>query len=65
MRWRKGRTLGIVGESGSGKTVAAMTVLGLTRVQGAKISGRVVFEGCDLLGLDEERCGGSGATRSR
>jgi peptide/nickel transport system ATP-binding protein len=50
---RKGRTLGIVGESGSGKTVAAMTVLGLTRMQGAKISGRVVFEGVDLLGLDE------------
>jgi peptide/nickel transport system ATP-binding protein len=30
-----GRTLGIVGESGSGKTVAAMTVLGLTRIGGA------------------------------
>jgi peptide/nickel transport system ATP-binding protein len=49
----KGRTLGMVGESGSGKTVAAMTVLGLTRVQGAMITGRVLFEGCDLLGLDE------------
>ena len=49
----RGRTLGVVGESGSGKTVAAMTVLGLTRVQGARISGRVVFEGVDLLGLDE------------
>ena len=42
---RRGCTLGVVGESGSGKTVAAMTVLGLTRVQGAKISGRVMFEG--------------------
>src|SRR6202161_4528320 len=49
----RGRTLGVVGESGWGKTVAAMTVLGLTRVQGARISGRVVFEGVDLLGLDE------------
>ena len=49
----RGRTLGIVGESGSGKTVAAMTVLGLTRVQGARITGRVLFEGRDLLGLDE------------
>jgi peptide/nickel transport system ATP-binding protein len=48
-----GRTLGVVGESGSGKTVAAMTVLGLTRVQGAKISGRILFEGRDLLSLDE------------
>jgi peptide/nickel transport system ATP-binding protein len=51
---RRGRTLGVVGESGSGKTVSAMTILGLTRAQGAKISGRVMFEGRDLLGLDEE-----------
>ncbi len=49
----RGQTLGVVGESGSGKTVAAMTLLGLTRVQGARISGRVVFEGVDLLGLDQ------------
>jgi peptide/nickel transport system ATP-binding protein len=48
-----GRTLGVVGESGSGKTVAAMTVLGLTRAQGAKITGRILFEGRDLLSLDE------------
>ena len=32
-------TLGIVGESGSGKTVAALTLIGLTRTQGAKVSG--------------------------
>ena len=51
----KGRTLGIVGESGSGKTVAAMTVLGLTRAQGARISGRILFEGRDLLSLPERR----------
>jgi peptide/nickel transport system ATP-binding protein len=50
----RGRTLGIVGESGSGKTVAAMTVLGLTRAQGAKITGRVLFGGRDLLGMDEK-----------
>jgi peptide/nickel transport system ATP-binding protein len=49
----KGRTLGVVGESGSGKTVTAMTILGLTRVQGARITGRILFEGRDLLGLDE------------
>jgi peptide/nickel transport system ATP-binding protein len=49
----KARTLGVVGESGSGKTVTAMTVLGLTRVQGARITGRILFEGRDLLGLDE------------
>jgi peptide/nickel transport system ATP-binding protein len=49
----RGRTLGIVGESGSGKSVSALTLLGLTRRQGARISGRVVFEGVDLLTLPE------------
>ena len=49
----RGRTLGIVGESGSGKTVAALSVLGLTRAQGADVGGRVMFEGRDLLGLKE------------
>jgi len=50
-----GRTLGIVGESGSGKTVSSLTTLGLTRRQGARISGRILFEGEDLLTLSEER----------
>ncbi len=50
---QRGRTLGIVGESGSGKTVAALSVLGLTRSEGASVSGRVRFEGRDLLALDE------------
>jgi peptide/nickel transport system ATP-binding protein len=50
----RGRTLGIVGESGSGKTVAALTVLGLTRPMGARVSGRVVFEGRDLVSAPEE-----------
>ncbi len=50
-----GRTLGIVGESGSGKTVSSLTTLGLTRRQGARISGRIVFEGQDLVTLPEER----------
>jgi peptide/nickel transport system ATP-binding protein len=50
----RGRTLGIVGESGSGKTVAALTVLGLTRRMGARVSGRIVFEGRDLLSTPEE-----------
>ena len=50
----RGRTLGIVGESGSGKTVAALSVLGLTRAEGASVSGRVELAGWgDLLALDE------------
>ena len=48
---RRGETLGIVGESGSGKTVSALTTMGLTRRMGARISGRILFEGRDLLAL--------------
>ena len=50
-----GRTLGIVGESGSGKSVCALSTMGLTRAQGARISGRILFEGADLLTLPERR----------
>jgi peptide/nickel transport system ATP-binding protein len=49
----RGRTLGIVGESGSGKTVSSLTTLGLTRSQGALVSGAIRFEGRDLVALDE------------
>ncbi len=51
----RGRTLGIVGESGSGKTVSSLTTLGLTRRQGAQISGRILFDGQDLVTLPEAR----------
>ena len=51
----KGRTLGIVGESGSGKTVSSLTTLGLTRREGARISGRILFDGKDLVTLPEEQ----------
>jgi peptide/nickel transport system ATP-binding protein len=50
----RGRTLGIVGESGSGKTVASLTVLGLTRWQGAQVSGRILFEGRDLVSASDQ-----------
>ncbi len=49
-----GKALGIVGESGSGKTVASLTILGLTRGGSARISGRILFEGRDLLTLAPE-----------
>ena len=45
----RGQTLGIVGESGSGKSVANLTILGLTRSPITSISGRILFEGRDLL----------------
>ena len=49
-----GQTIGIVGESGSGKSVSNMTILGLTRAEGADISGSITFEGRDLLDLEDE-----------
>jgi peptide/nickel transport system ATP-binding protein len=54
----RGRTLGIVGESGSGKSVTSMTTLGLTRSQGARVSGRIMFEGRDLVALSEDELRG-------
>ncbi|MET0577240.1 MAG: ABC transporter ATP-binding protein [Ilumatobacteraceae bacterium] len=51
-----GGTLGIVGESGSGKTVTALSLLGLTTSMGAKImSGSVVLDGQELVGMSERR----------
>ncbi len=47
-----GQTLGIVGESGSGKSVACMTVMGL--VQGARTSGKVLFDGQDIVTMRED-----------
>ncbi|MCZ4500771.1 MAG: hypothetical protein JWQ74_3326 [Marmoricola sp.] len=47
----RGKTLGIVGESGSGKSVSTQTITGLTR--GARVTGRAVFDGTDLLTADE------------
>lgn len=46
----QGRALGIVGESGSGKTTAAMATIRLVEAA----SGKVIFQGEDLLQLDDE-----------
>ncbi len=52
----RGRTLGVVGESGCGKSVTAMTVMRLLDTPPARIaSGRVMFEGRDLLTLPEDQ----------
>ena len=51
-----GRTLGIVGESGCGKTMLSRAILQLLPKQ-ARLAGRVLFDGQDLLQL------GAGALR--
>jgi peptide/nickel transport system ATP-binding protein len=49
-----GKTLGIVGESGSGKSVSSLTLLGLTRTQGALVEGRMLFGGEDLVTMSDD-----------
>ncbi len=52
----RGETLGIVGESGSGKSVANLALLGLVpRPPGRVTQGQAVFDGRDLLQLDERQ----------
>ena len=51
-----GETLGLVGESGCGKSVTALSIMRLLPEPPARIaSGRIVFDGTDLLDLDAER----------
>ncbi|WP_428311199.1 ABC transporter ATP-binding protein [Hydrocarboniphaga sp.] len=49
-----GGTLGIVGESGSGKSQTALALLGLSGAS-ASVSGRLMFDGEDLLQLSAAR----------
>ena len=48
---RKGRILGLVGESGCGKTITALSILNLVPPPGTISSGKIYFEGRDLLTL--------------
>ena len=50
---RPGEILGLVGESGSGKSITCMSVLRLLKAGGHIKSGSAMFEGADLLSLDE------------
>ncbi len=49
-----GEVMGLVGESGSGKSMTALTVMRLLP-EAAKASGKVAFNGIDILEASEER----------
>ena len=54
LRVFEGEILGLVGESGSGKSVTALSITGLLPKTASVKSGRIFFEGRDLLALPEE-----------
>jgi len=49
----KGTTLGLVGESGSGKSVTSQSVLRIVPKPGKIVSGKILFEGEDILAKSE------------
>jgi peptide/nickel transport system ATP-binding protein len=46
-----GQTVGLVGESGCGKSVTSLAIMRLLPTRGNQVSGRVSFDGTDLLSL--------------
>ena len=50
-----GEAVGIVGESGSGKSLSMLAVMRLLGAPARATGGRVLFDGEDLLAVDEKR----------
>ncbi|WP_018683935.1 ABC transporter ATP-binding protein [Actinokineospora enzanensis] len=51
----RGRTLGIVGESGSGKSVTSLSIMGLHKAGTARITGEILLDGQNLVGMNPDR----------
>jgi peptide/nickel transport system ATP-binding protein len=50
-----GQVVGLVGESGCGKSVTSLAVMRLLPGRDVRVTGNVIFDGTDLLGLPEPR----------
>jgi peptide/nickel transport system ATP-binding protein len=53
-RIKRGETLGIVGESGCGKSVTSLSIMRLIAAPGKIVSGKIGFDGANLLDLTEK-----------
>ncbi|MBA4335818.1 MAG: hypothetical protein C0420_13285 [Methylobacterium sp.] len=51
---RRGSTLALVGESGSGKSTIALAAMGLLPAEASVPSGRILFDGADILTMGAE-----------
>jgi len=51
----RGETFALLGESGCGKSLTALSIMRLLPDAGAIVSGRVLLDGSDLVGLPERR----------
>ena len=61
----RGRILGVVGESGSGKSSLASCLLRLLPSNVTRLEGSIVFDGTDLVPLDEPTMTSGAAVASR
>jgi oligopeptide/dipeptide ABC transporter ATP-binding protein len=50
---KPGSTLALVGESGSGKSVTSLSIMRLVQPPGKVIAGQIIFDGRDILKLDD------------
>jgi len=51
----KGDAFGLVGESGCGKTTTVLSIMRLLPSNGRVISGKILFDGVDIIAIDEEK----------
>ncbi len=55
LQLRPGEALGIVGESGCGKSVMSLSIMGLVPKPGKVVGGEILFEGKDLVKLNDKQ----------